>query len=504
MVAYESARQKLEELELIENAISARFKRNPELFYRNVDQWKAMSMEWIFPEESPVSKTENKLYTVKKPKRSRKQMAAQEHEIALFLETYRKNCDQLVNLEFEDASKYRVSEGSIDEFLREVESIGDEADEAGDIYAMFSNSTSSSKDVLSRKAQDLDVNALFSRDEQYGEVLDLTPFHQQWLGVVKSGDVTFLQFLSQIEKFRTKEFLTHPGSNRNSGAYRHFISTLCDYVDGFSRRAYPVLDWRSVDAKVDAEFRTYLAEPLIDDHSKSFYCIPCDKHFKAHTVYSAHLTGKKHLGNLRKNEQFLAKEHKLHKACEFLAQELSRTREFVERKLGFTSEERQAELERITANYEAPVYNASEPEEHVADVTVAETQSNLDSAPDLPLGPDGFPIPHWLYKLQGLDIEYRCELCGNHAYKGRRQFDKHFAEPLHTSGLRKLGVEPSTTFQGLTTIADVQKLASNLQTRGSGVVARSGANKMDIEVEDQHGNVMTQRMYDELDKQGLL
>ncbi|CEP61245.1 SF3a splicing factor complex subunit PRP9 LALA0_S02e10000g [Lachancea lanzarotensis] len=514
MVAYENARQNLEELELIENAISARFKRNPELFYRNVDQWKAMSLEWEHPDEPQQSRSENKIYMTKKPKRSRKQIVAQEHEIALFLDAYRKNCDELLNLEFEDARKYQVSDGSIDVLLREIEAIGDgsdgskdhndNGDYSADIYAMFSNSTSSAPDIRSRKAQDVDVMAIFAKDEQYGEVLDLTTFHQQWLGVVKRGDVTFLQFLTQMEKFQTKEFLTNSGTNRNSGAYRDFVSLLCSYIDGLARRAYPILDWKSVDTNVATEFRSYLETPVIDEQTLVYYCIACDKHFKVQTVYLAHLSGKKHAGNLRKNELFLAQEHKLHKFCQFLAPELSHTREFVERKLGFTSVEREAELERITANYEAPIYTVSEPEDHIPEGTTSETPSNLDNAPDLPLGPDGFPIPYWLYKLQGLDIEYRCEVCGNYVYKGRRQFEKHFTEPRHTLGLRKLGVEPSATFQGLTTIADVQKLASSLQSRATSTMARSKATKMDVEVEDQDGNVMTQQMYEELEKQGLL
>jgi splicing factor 3A subunit 3 len=37
----------------------------------------------------------------------------------------------------------------------------------------------------------------------------------------------------------------------------------------------------------------------------------------------------------------------------------------------------------------------------------------------LPLGWDGKPIPYWLYKLHGLGVEYRCEICSDHVYMGR-------------------------------------------------------------------------------------
>ena len=37
---------------------------------------------------------------------------------------------------------------------------------------------------------------------------------------------------------------------------------------------------------------------------------------------------------------------------------------------------------------------------------------------NLPLGFDGKPIPYWLYKLHGLNLEFKCEICGNYSYWG--------------------------------------------------------------------------------------
>ena len=36
----------------------------------------------------------------------------------------------------------------------------------------------------------------------------------------------------------------------------------------------------------------------------------------------------------------------------------------------------------------------------------------------LPLGWDGKPIPYWLYKLHGLNMEFKCEICGNYRCDG--------------------------------------------------------------------------------------
>ncbi len=40
----------------------------------------------------------------------------------------------------------------------------------------------------------------------------------------------------------------------------------------------------------------------------------------------------------------------------------------------------------------------------------------------LPLGWDGKPIPYWLYKLHGLNLEFKCEICGELA-AGSEMFD---------------------------------------------------------------------------------
>ena len=46
----------------------------------------------------------------------------------------------------------------------------------------------------------------------------------------------------------------------------------------------------------------------------------------------------------------------------------------------------------------------------------------------VPLGWDGKPIPYWLFKLHGLNHFYPCEICGNESYRGRKNFEQHFAE----------------------------------------------------------------------------
>ena len=118
----------------------------------------------------------------------------------------------------------------------------------------------------------------------------------------------------------------------------------------------------------------------------------------------------------------------------------------------------------------------------------------------VPLGWDGKPIPYWLYKLHGLSQFYPCEICGNESYRGRRDFEKHFAESKHAYGMKCLGIPNTQHFHGVTKIEDAQDLWKQLQSKLDGRFDGS----RDEEYEDSHGNVLSRTTYEDLARQGLL
>jgi splicing factor 3A subunit 3 len=81
----------------------------------------------------------------------------------------------------------------------------------------------------------------------------------------------------------------------------------------------------------------------------------------------------------------------------------------------------------------------------------------------VPLRWDGKPIPYWLFKLHGLNHFYSCEICGNESYRGRRNFEKHFADAKHAYGMKCLGIPNTNHFHGVTKIDDAQELWTKLQ-----------------------------------------
>ena len=117
------------------------------------------------------------------------------------------------------------------------------------------------------------------------------------------------------------------------------------------------------------------------------------------------------------------------------------------------------------------------------------------------MGWDGKPIPFWLYKLHGLGQEYPCEICGNLVYTGRKNFEKHFGEPTHIHGLKCLGIQNGPLFKEVTSIEEaIQLWEKTKRDRRMKQVAEE--NK--IEMEDDQGNVMSEKTYNDLKAQGII
>jgi len=101
---------------------------------------------------------------------------------------------------------------------------------------------------------------------------------------------------------------------------------------------------------------------------------------------------------------------------------LSETKSNVERRFALTAREREQEMldQSNAATQTSGDPDAAAPAEEEAE------EEKIYNPLKLPLGWDGKPIPYWLYKLHGLGVEYRCEICSDHVYMGRKNFDRHF------------------------------------------------------------------------------
>ncbi len=123
-------------------------------------------------------------------------------------------------------------------------------------------------------------------------------------------------------------------------------------------------------------------------------------------------------------------EHRVRLLSEALAGVVAATRKFAEKKQTRTQEELAAELreeeEGAAGGGAAGGGGGAGGGEEGEEDDDEDEDGPIYNPLNLPLGYDGKPIPYWLYKLHGLSVEYKCEICGNYSYWGRRNFDRHF------------------------------------------------------------------------------
>lgn len=171
--------------------------------------------------------------------------------------------------------------------------------------------------------------------------------------------------------------------------------------------------------------------------------------------------------------------------------EIIATKRYIEKKQTFTWEELQAEIER-DEEFESKI-----PEEEKVRQVKEKADESLDKSKLLD---DESTMPLWLYKRRGLNIEYKCEICGNTSYKGPLTFKKHFQEWRHQHGMNCLRIPNSKHFFGITSIKDALELWEKMKYDK----AMNEFHQEEVEIEDDMGNVYDLKTYEDLKKQGLL
>uniref|UniRef100_A0A7N8Y990 Splicing factor 3a, subunit 3 n=1 Tax=Mastacembelus armatus TaxID=205130 RepID=A0A7N8Y990_9TELE len=186
-----------------------------------------------------------------------------------------------------------------------------------------------------------------------------------------------------------------------------------------------------------------------------------------------------------RNKEIGFLEAQVYEYVEILGEQRQLTHENVQRKQARTGEEREEEEEE----------QLSESESEDEDNEIIYNPKNL------PLGWDGKPIPYWLYKLHGLNINYNCEICGNYTYRGPKAFQRHFAEWRHAHGMRCLGIPNTAHFANVTQIEDAVSLWAKLKSQKA---SERWQPDTEEEYEDSSGNVVNKKTYEDLKRQGLL
>lgn len=379
-----------------------------------------------------------------------------------------------------------------------------------------------------------EIDSMFTGEEAFGRFFDMMALHEDYINLPGlKRRITYLNYLDSFDKFETI-----PRADKTKDQYFQYVGALSTYLEDFMRRTKPLEDLDKLFTSFDKEFEEKWEKdevtgwslkadtkkdadaPATEGSGEGVWCPDCEKEFKNDNVYKAHLTGKKHIrlaearkargeeatarpenmsnipsGQRLKERAIAEREYRTRKLAAAMQTERSDTRANVERKQGMTDKERQQELQSLYAEATGVTGAPAEADDD------EDEEGKIYNPLKLPLAWDGKPIPFWLYKLHGLGVEFPCEICGNFVYMGRRAFDKHFSEARHLYGLKCLGINNSTLFREITGIEEAKRLHDKIsgdkkseQTAGDQVV----------QMEDAEGNVMPEKVYYDLQKQGLL
>lgn len=314
--------------------------------------------------------------------------------------------------------------------------------------------------------------------------------------------------------------------------------TLYNYLVSFFERALPLVNLKAKLEEEQTKFEAAWANDEIPGWSEAsssakkvanggagIWCPYCQKHYSKQTVYDAHLNSPKHkkkeaAGKAVSEEDAssagtaagpsTSSRDKVKQPARYtflvsalltfppIPDKITDSRSEVERRSALTAREREAELEEAE---DAPppieVSRGVDGEEEDDEDEDGHTYNPLK----LPIGWDGKPIPFWLYKLHGLGVEFKCEICSDYVYMGRKAFDRHFQESRHAFGMRALGLPNTRHFHEITKIADALALAEKLKREGRQELAAMDRAE---EFEDADGNVYDKKTYEDLKRQGLL
>ena len=354
---------------------------------------------------------------------------------------------------------------------------------------------------------------IFTAEENKGRCIDLHTLYQTYInikGIYAYNNSKVIDYLTYINSFEKLEKI--PLNIKLQKEYKEYLVSLLKYLKEFFSKVQPLIDFNEVQDIIDTKFDSDWEERNIigwehvpkegktkETESNLFYCGICNKKFAKGTLYEAHLKGKKHLKKAKNditndntnNYEILRElayyEYQIGKYQDLLLEIVENTKNQIRKKQAMNLDE-----------LEADVINEAE----IKKIDVDEDDNKKIFNPkNIPIGWDGKPIPYWLYKIHGLGIEYKCEICGGASYWGRRAFEHHFQEWRHTYGMKCLRLPNTLQFKEITTIEDALQLHQKILENEKKNEFRP---ELEEEFEDDEGNVVNKKMYLDLQKQGVI
>ena len=326
----------------------------------------------------------------------------------------------------------------------------------------------------------------FSGEEASGRYLDLHAHHRQFQNApFGSKDCEYIAYLSVVGDFEPI-----PREKKFTKAYEEYLSGLVGYLRGFHARVKPLVFLDTVTRKAEEEFEERWASGAIPGwEDKGLVAVKSNADVVDLDAFNSAAEMETAVGTDKIKEALASMglkqggtpeqrrdrlwstrgkspgeiDKKLFaKGAVCAGSDVADAKKKEERAKGVARAEGTVEtlLEHLRQQLEATKGNV----EKKATLSLAELEAEAEEDDDwveeeaedeeeeiynplkLPMGWDGKPIPYWLYKLHGLNLEFTCEICGNYSYWGRRAYERHFKEFRHQHGMRCLNIPNTKAF----------------------------------------------------------
>ena len=401
------------------------------------------------------------------------------------------------------------------------------------------NHTTTGDKIFNNLLSQINLKTLFTNEENFGKCLDLHELYHEYINIpnifnndnknkninINSNNFLVNENMNEIAKFDYLNYLKNldnfkniPTNVKNTDEYIKYIKHLTQYLKSFFVKIYPLVNFNEIQDIIDSKFED--DQENLDNKSielneeekkkNELFCNICNKSFAKETLMDAHMKSKKHLKKLNfsktnnnnnatlinnnNKEKNKIEEDTLHdinyyeyqiiRYKDILQNIIDNTINQIRKKQTMTKEE----LEQDRLNE----INIKKIEK--------EDKKKIFNPKNIPMDWDGKPLPYWLYKVHGLGVEHKCEICGGASYWGRRAFEHHFQEWRHAYGMKCLRLPNTLQFKNITKIEDALKLHHKLIEDKNKTEFNPD---IEEQYEDENGNVYNKKMMMDLKKQGL-
>ena len=396
------------------------------------------------------------------------------------------------------------------------------------------NHTTTGDKIFNNLLSEINLKTLFTNEENFGKCLDLHELYHEYINIPNifniennnKKDNKFLinENMNKIAKFDYLNYLKNldnfkniPLNVKKNEEYINYIKHLTQYLKSFFVKIYPLVNFNEIQDIIDSKFEDDQENlenkslELNEEEKKKteLFCNICNKSFAKQTLMEAHMKSKKHLKKLnfsKNNNTNNNINNPINKEKNKIEEDILRDINYYEYQIIRYKDILQNIIDNTISQIRKKQTMTKEEleQDRLNEISIKksekEDKKKIFNPKNIPMDWDGKPLPYWLYKVHGLGVEHKCEICGGASYWGRRAFEHHFQEWRHAYGMKCLRLPNTLQFKNITKIEDALKLHHKLIEDKNKTEFNPD---IEEQYEDENGNVYNKKMMMDLKKQGL-